>query len=821
MAQPPAQGLSEAEAAHRLTNEGPNSLPEAPPRTLWQSVAKQALDPLTLILLLAGLASLFLLRETFEGAAILAIVLLNAALSVWQEQRAENALQELKDLAAPSARVRRGGQTRTIPAREVVRGDFLDLEAGDRIAADAHLIEADALEADESALTGESLPVEKIVDGAWGESTTLADRKGGVHAATLVVRGRGLAVVTATGKETAIGKVASGLGTSPPPPLEVELRSLARRLAVVAVLAGALMVGLVFVRPSVTPPSWGEVLLTGVALAVAALPEGLVAVVTLTLALGVQRMARQGAIMRNLRALDALGRASILCVDKTGTLTEGRLGVERTWQTPEASQQDLWLAAARCNDARDGLGDALDVALMATARQQGTVDLGERVASIPFDPLLQTMTTLHRTKGAEVVSLKGAPEKVAVRVAGASREGLLSAAEAMAKEGLRVIALADSQGPNLKAMDMRLLGLVGLRDVMRATAPAAVADCRAAGIRVVMVTGDHPDTAARIAAQAGLVEGNVVTGRQLALLAPEPRNALLRSANVVARVEPSTKVDLVEAHRASGAVVAMMGDGVNDAPALEKADVGVAVLGGSGTDVARAASDVVLTKQDLGTLVDAIRQGRRIRRNIESVITYLLSGNLCEVLVVLGGLVLFPELPVTLTAAQLLWCNLVTDGPAALAVGVDTPAYDPLRVKPSAQALLGWKRLGGIGARGFVMACAVFATAWLLRAQGASPAQLQSEMFLSLLSVHTFLALHARSRRWSFEAGWWRNVTLVITVAVSFLAQFVIVLLPWTRALLGLAPIPLLGLVLSLLASVGSVLIIDAGRIVLRRRATP
>lgn len=799
------RGLDQAEAARRLAEGGANELPEAPRPGLVRLTVRGLRDPLVLVLLVAAVLSMTVLGQLPEGSAILAIVVLNLTITVVQQRKADAAMASLRRMTAPTAKVERDGQAQVVPARDVVVGDRILLAAGDRVPADLELDTAHNLAVDESVLTGESLPVDK------------RDGRGDRHAylGTLVTRGRGAGAVVATGARTRLGAIATGLAADTPPPLERELRSVAWRITWAAAAAGIILLAVTWARAGRDTQALADAILAGVALAVAAIPEGLLAVVTVALALGVQRMAREGTIVRRLQAVQGLGTATVLCVDKTGTLTEGRLQVSGA-HAVAGHEEDLWRAAWRCNDARGATGDPIDIALQDEARRRGVADPEqERLAELPFDAQRRTMATLHATGQGPLLTVKGAPEAVLPEcAAGPARRELEDAVAGFVADGMRVLALAQVPGASLDQRPLEALGLVAFADAVRASSKAAVADCRAAGIQIVMVTGDHPATARAVAAAVGLDTAHVVVGADLAGLAPAARAEALRKANVVARVEPGTKVDLVDAHQGAGHVVAMMGDGVNDAPALRKADVGVAVSGGDATDVAREAADIVLTRGDLGTLVQGVREGRRIQGNLRAVVAYLLAGNASEVLVVLLGLMLFPELVLPLTAVQLLWINLVTDGLPAIALGLDNPPGDALRRRPTgrAQTMLPPRTALVLLGRGLLMAGAVLACAWWVRTQGWDNAQVRTQLFLSLLVVHLVMAYGSRPGRATFAPGWWHNRTLLAAVGGSLALQAIVLASPHLRQALGVVLVPWVGYVIPFVAALAVILVLDAAR---------
>lgn len=659
------RGLTSEEAQRRLAEYGPNALPKKPPEPLWRKFLRQFQSPLIYILLFALLVDLglWLYEGThglpLESLAILAILLLNAGLGTLQEKRSEEALRRLEALAEPMAWVLRDGRFQHLPSREIVPGDVVRLEAGDRIPADGVLLEASGVLVDESLLTGESVPVEKRV----GDE---------VFSGTLLVRGRALMEVSRTGLRSAMGRIAGLLSEmeEEKTPLERRLEAFGHRVARwVLVLAAALVV-LGFLVEGLS----GKVLLFAVALAVAAVPEGLPAVLTLALALGVERMARRKAVVRRLAAVEALGSVTVIATDKTGTLTENRMEVQKV---VGPDPQRALLAMVLCNDAdlETGAGDPLEIGLLRYAAEHLDVrrvrQENPRLSERPFDSAWKYM----RVTTPQGSFLKGAPEALIPRLALSQEDkaSLLEQAEAYAKEGFRVLALAHGEGE--KEEELSFLGFVLLLDPPRPEVPEAVAQVLKAGVRVVMVTGDHPATALAIARKVGIPAEVVATGEEIGELSDEE----LLEVDVFARVKPEDKLRIVEAFQKAGEVVAMTGDGVNDAPALKRADVGVA-MGQRGSDVSREVADLVLMDDNFATIVAAIEEGRSIYENIQKFIRFLFSTNLSNVLVVALGMVLAAllnlrdgagHLLLPLTPVQILWINLVTDGPPALALALD------------------------------------------------------------------------------------------------------------------------------------------------------
>ena len=822
----PEAGLDPAEAARRLAEHGPNEVGGDEGPGWLQLLAGQFRSVLVWILVAAALISGVLLDEWIDAGVILAIVVLNAALGFVQELRAANALGRLKAMSAPEAVVIRGGGPQRIPSAGVVPGDLLVLEVGDRIAADARLVEAAHLETEESALTGESLPSAKTTAPASPDAG-LGDRTCMVFAGTSVAAGRGRAVVTATGDGTEVGRIAGGLAVEEPPtPLTLELDRVGRRLAVLA-LGTALVV---FLAGLVRGNEAESMVLIAVALAVAAIPEGLPAVVTITLAGGTQRMAERNAIIRRLPAVEALGSASVVCTDKTGTLTRNRLRVQRVLAAgDDADPADLPAGpraarvaqvAALCNDARpsgDGyIGDPTEAALLAAVADLGYEpgalrEAAPRMDEFAFDSRRKRMTTVHRDGDRVLLAVKGAPEEIVERCVAEEtprgpeglgddrRTEILAGAERLAEEGLRTLALAyrtaDSvpAGPAEAERDLTLAAIVGMSDETRPEAAEAVATARTAGVTVVMVTGDHEVTARAVAAGVGILAagGEVMPGSRLRDMSVDDLASEVDRYRVYARIDPLDKSKIVDAWQQRGEIVAMPGDGVNDAPALRSADIGVAM--GSGTDVAREASDMVLADDDFASIVEAVREGRSIFANLKTVVYFLLSCNASEVLVMLFGFLLFGGLGEPLLAVQLLWINLVTDGLPALALGVDPAAPDVMRRPPDRRRdILSGRRQLALLRHGVVLAAAslgaLIAGHYLL---GEEWAVVRTMTFTTLVAVQLVHAYAVRARHTGRpQDGPGRNRMLAIGVAASMALQLAVVYLPIGRRLFDTAALP-------------------------------
>jgi Ca2+-transporting ATPase len=689
----PARGLREEEARARLARVGPNAL-ERRPRPPYLAIAlRQLADPLVALLLAAAAVSA-LIGEDVEAVAIGAIVLLNALLGFGQELGAERAILALRETVQRRASVVRDGREREIPVEELVPGDVVVLREGQRIGADGRIVRAEGLAVDESALTGESVPVEKSTR-AVPAAAPLAERSSLVLGGTSVTRGRGTAIVTATGPRALIGEVTAlaEAAKAPPTPLQRRLRGLTRLMVVVGVLITALLTGIRLLQGAPLE----EAFLLGVSVAVAAVPEGLAATVTIALALGARRIAARGAITRRLPAVETLGSTTVVASDKTGTLTENRLRLRAAAPAGGRREEELLQAAVLASTAelieQDGelrvAGDPVEGAFLLAAHERGISPAALRaerslVREVPFDADRRRMTLVYLENGAARAFMKGAPEVVLARsrASGAERKALRDRAERWAADGLRVLAVAerrfDSGVPQDEEQierDLDLLGLLALHDPLRKTAGEAVRRARAAGLRVQILTGDHPATAGAIARQLDLPE-----------------------SAVSARVTPADKLRLVETLQAEGEVVAVTGDGVNDAPALRRADVGVA-MGRSGTEAAREASDVVLTDDDFSTIVAAIREGRAIADNVRKFVAFLLSANFGEVL--LFAAAVLAGLGVPMTVVQVLTVNVLTDGLPAVALARDPAAPEVMQRSPErGDRLFGresWVALGAVG----------------------------------------------------------------------------------------------------------------------------
>ncbi len=675
----PAKGLTEEEARHRLSVHGPNRLPEERSRPFWKLFLDQFANLLVGLLLGAAVLTL-VLGDWTDTIAIGGIVLLNALVGAVQERRAVGALEALRRMTSPVARVRRGGEPRIIPAAELVPGDLVVLEAGDQIPADLRLVRTASFRTMEAALTGEPDAMEKDAAAATEPGAPLPERPTVAYLGTNVADGVAEGLATATGIGTEFGRIAELVRRAEPEetPLQVRLRTFGRGLAV----GSGALVGAVFVLGLLRRVPFLEMLWSSVSLAVAAVPEGLPAVVTVALSLGVHRMAKRKAIVRRLAAVETLGCVTVIGSDKTGTLTEGRM----TLVEVEGDPARVLRAAVACSTARliekDGrvevAGDPMEGAILLAARAHGidpaALEIEEPVLTLqPFDPRRKRMAIIRRTPSGPRAYVKGAPEVV---MAGSPE--MLARVEVLARRGLRLLAVAEGPDPEV---GLTFLGLLAFRDPPRAEAKEAVAACRRAGVRPMMITGDNARTAMAIATELGIAkaESELATGADLERWDDAELLRRVDGLSVYARTTPEDKLRIVQAWKARGAVVAMTGDGVNDAPALKGADIGVA-MGRSGTDVAREASAMVLADDNFATLVAAVEQGRVIYENIRKTTLYLLSGNAGEILVM--AVALLAGLPLPLLPIHLLWINLVTDGLPALALATDAPDGDVLARPP-------------------------------------------------------------------------------------------------------------------------------------------
>lgn len=826
------QGLAGVEAGRRHELFGQNKLTADVSTSSLRLILVQFNNVLVWVLLVAAFISGVVLQEWIDTVVILAIVVLNAALGFSQESRAETALRRLNDMSAPEALVIRDGSEQRVSATAVVSGDVIVLEAGDRVPADTRLVQAVHIQTDEAILTGESLPVSKRID-PLAEELGIADRRNMLFGGTTVTAGRARGVVTDIGSETVFGQVAQLLDAEEPPtPLEVELDRVGRVIAVAALLIAVVIFGLGVARQIAAETMF----LTAVALAVAAIPEGLSAIVTVTLSRGVSAMAQDNAIVRRLPAVESLGATTVICTDKTGTLTQNQMRVQQlefagarisdVGMSSDSRLQRYAHIAALCNDARrsgegdSGVfeGDPTEVALLRSVDPVliSAVELQRdfpRIDEVAFDSARKRMSTLHRgTNGGFTLLAKGAPEEILFRCArfesssgtedlmDSDRRAVVDAADAMASDGLRTLALAYRpletvpEQLELAESDLVLVAIIGMSDQVRPEAFDAVAAAHRAGVGVVMVTGDHVVTATAVGRQLGIIEdeSEVLGGYELRELGVEDLSATINNYRIFARVDPADKVDIVTALKNQGEIVAMTGDGVNDAPALRRADVGIAM--GSGTEVARESSAMILADDNFATIVGAVAQGRAIFANLQKVVYLLLAGNAAEVLVMLFGFLLFGALGEPLLATQLLWINLVTDGLPALAIGVDSPTPGLMdRAPTSDHRFLGRQRQKRLLAQGSVLAAgalATFAFGYWIRDLEFEEAR--TLLFTSLVLVQLFHVYNIRSEGIGLRReGMGVNRVLAAASGLSLTLHLLVVYTGVGQRLFGTTPIAL------------------------------
>jgi P-type Ca2+ transporter type 2C len=825
-------GLSRAEADRRLREYGPNELQAAHRVSPWEILLEQFKNVLIIILLIATVISLFL-GHGIESIVIAVIVLFAVVLGFVQEYRAERAIEALKQMAAPTATVLRDGAEVKLPARELVPGDEIILHTGDRIPADARLVEAINLQVEESALTGESVPVEKHIAALDGEDLPLGDRRNIVYAGTAATYGRGRAIVVATGMQTEFGRIAQLLQTIEvgKTPLQENLDKVGTVLARAAFVVVAIIVvlGLFRGQPLI------DMLIIGISLAVAVVPEALPAVVTISLAIGVQKMVRRNALMRRLSAVETLGSTSVICSDKTGTLTKDEMTIRKIYTggqlfrvsgagyapegafstnggsrgEPSDALIETLKAATLASDTHLVVGEsggwdikgdptegALVVAAAKAALEKEQLDsIYPRIHEFPFSSESKRMTTVHRTNGSLTAYAKGAPEVILQdcdfwlspdgpqRLDANGREEFLCHAQTMAGEALRVLGIAYKPDATLETAQgsMTFLGLAGMIDPPRPEVKAAITVCSQAGIQPIMITGDHPITAQAVARELGLLGngGRVVTGTELEEMTDEDLQREVENITVYARVSPSHKLRVVTAWQARGHIAAMTGDGVNDAPALKKADIGIA-MGITGTDVTKEAAAMTLTDDNFASIVAAVEEGRGVFGNIKKYLMYLLSSNIGEIGLMAGTALL--GLPLPLTAVQILYVNLATDGLPALALSVDPPEKDLMKRKPRdprtgifTRPVVTLMVLGGIWST--LVNLGLFS--WALNS-GRSLEEAMTMTFVSLVLIQFFKAYNFRSDRhsvlnhpfankWLNRAILWELAMLMVIIYVPFL----------------------------------------------------
>ncbi|MBQ3552723.1 MAG: calcium-translocating P-type ATPase, PMCA-type [Clostridia bacterium] len=845
------QGLSEERALLQREKFGLNKLREKKKKTLFQKFIDQFKDVMILILIVSAIISFVVAlnghdpNEFFEPALILLIVILNAVLGVMQSSKAEKALDALKNMSVPHARVVREGKEYVIDAADLVPGDVIRLEAGDFVPADARLIRSSSLKSEESALTGESVPSEKDASAIIKSDAPLGDRVNMVFSGCSITYGTATAIVTATGMDTEMGRIANLLDNEEEgqTPLQMKLSKLGQYLGIVALAACAI----IFVIGLTSGMEVLDIFMTAVSLAVSAIPEGLPAIVTIVLSIGVQRMVKRNAIIRRLPAVETLGGASVICSDKTGTLTLNRMTLmsaylDKTGNIEDISSNnsenvcELLKYGTLCSNGIvvfDGgeekhIGDPTETAIVLAAHKNGMpkAELDrqyQRLGEIPFDSDRKMMTTINRIDGRLVVIVKGAFDIMASRCQKGDIKRAAAANEEMSRKALRVLAVGyryidevpSELRPDELEKDLIFMGLVGMIDPPRPEAKKAVEICRRAGIKPVMITGDHVVTASAIARELGiLVDGDkAITGTELDMMTDSELDNVVESISVYARVSPENKIRIVKAWQRKGQVVSMTGDGVNDAPALKAADIGCA-MGITGTDVAKGAADMTLTDDNFATIVEAVREGRGIYANIQKVVGFLLGTNIGEILTVFFAMLIFRETP--LLSMQLLWINLVTDSLPAIALGMEAVESDIMtrRPKPKNEGLFA----NGLGARVVLLGCmfgALTLTAFYLgKTMGGTLEHGQTMAFIVLSLSQVVHAFNMRSDRSLFKTGWFTNKKLngaaLISIALVAIVLFTpvgtafsIVMLPVNLYLIALGLILVPTLVMEISKAVG------------------
>ncbi|MGB5823772.1 MAG: calcium-translocating P-type ATPase, PMCA-type [Proteocatella sp.] len=812
-------GLSDEQIEEQRSLLGENKLDEKEKKTDWQRFLDQFKDIMILILIIAAITSFIIAlyhRESsgfFEPLLILLIVVLNAIMGMLQESKAEKALDALKSLSAPHARVLRNGKDQVVDASVLVPGDIIILAAGDFVPADARLISAASLKLDESALTGESLPSEKNCDALVEKNSPLGDRANMVFSGCSVTYGRAKAIVTSTGMNTELGKIASLLSgeEETQTPLQKKLANLGKYLGIMALAACLVIfiVGLIDGIPIM------EIFMIAVSLAVSAIPEGLPAIVTVVLSIGVQRMVKHNAIIRRLPAVETLGSASVICSDKTGTLTQNRMTLIKLYLDGESQLEDvsegnsddarhlLKYATLCCdssvvfsNDEIQHIGDPTETAIVLAAHNNGMPKdeldtLYPRLSELPFDSERKLMSTVNLIDGKNVVIVKGAFDMIVSKCLSGNLEKASVFNDSMSKDAIRVLALAYKEiaavpeNPAIDDLESNLIfaGLLGMIDPPRPEAKNAVAICRKAGIKPVMITGDYLGTASAIARNLDILQDgdDAITGQDLAAMSDDELDLRVRNISVYARVSPKDKIRIVKAWQKQGEVVSMTGDGVNDAPALKAADIGCA-MGITGTDVAKGASDMILTDDNFATIVEAIKEGRGIYENIKKVVVFLLGTNIGEVLSVFFAMILWRQSP--LISIQLLWINLVTDSMPAIALGMEAVEDDIMdrMPKPKNEGIFAHRLWLRVILQGFMFAILTLFGFWYGQETTGRFAVGQTMAFLILATSQIVQSFNMRSSHSLFTIGPFSSRNLNIAASISLALIALVVLTPLKTA---------------------------------------
>ncbi|RJX24131.1 MAG: cation-translocating P-type ATPase [Acholeplasma sp.] len=834
-------GLTQEEVKRKLLEEGYNQLDEPKKRSIILKFFDQITDFMILVLIGASILS-FITGDLAEGFLIIGIVIINAILGLAQEAKAEKALESIKELSSPQAKVRRDGKDQLINVKECVKGDLVLLDAGDYVPADVRIIESINLKCDESALTGEAVPVDKTDEDIDEDDLPLGDRFNMGYMGTVVTYGRGKAVIMDTGMHTELGHIASMLTETKDEqtPLQKSMASLGKILALIALGITVFIFIITIVEAYLIDGGasldvWKEAFLTAIALAVAAIPEGLPAIITIVLALGMQNLVKKNAIIRTLPAVETLGSTAIICSDKTGTLTQNLMTVKNVFlhgkmidinDKTESSKalENLATYGVLCNDTKLNkendqlikIGDPTEIALidLAITLNHTPLDIHQaypRHHELPFDSERKMMTTVHKVDGKTVAIIKGAPDVIFGRTAAIDQGSIddlslyVDANKAMAEKALRILAVAYKviePTEKLRSLsfqelehDVTLLGLVGMMDPARPEVKDSIALCNKAGIKTIMITGDHKATAVAIALELGILHEDelAITGYDLDQMDDEAFFQALDKIRVYARVSPENKVRIVDAWKKKGEVVAMTGDGVNDAPSLKKADIGIA-MGITGTEVAKGASDMILTDDNFATIVNAVSEGRAIFANIKKAILYLLSCNIGEILTIfLGttiGILIFSTRVTTLTAVQILWINLVTDSIMAIALGLEPKEKNIMDEKPrdTKKSIFSDGFGSRIIKRGIMLGLLAFSSyilGWFLSSGASREIHAQTITFMVLAMAQLVHSFNVRSETQSmFKMQ--VNPFMIGAFVLSMSLQLLVIFLPFTRNLFGL-----------------------------------
>ena len=868
-----SHGLSSDEAKKRWMHDGPNQLAEAKKRSLLFKFYDQITDFMILVLIGASILS-FVTGDLAEGFLIIGIVIINAILGLAQEAKAEKALASIQELSSPQAKVRRDGKDQLINVKECVKGDLVLLDAGDYVPADVRIIESINLQCDESTLTGEAMPVNKTGDDIIEDDLPLGDRINMGYMGTVVTYGRGKAIIVETGMQTELGHIASMLAETKDEqtPLQKSMAELGKILALIALGITAFIFIITMgeaylIDGGASAEVWKEAFMTAIALAVAAIPEGLPAIITIVLALGMQNMVKKNAIIRTLPAVETLGSTTIICSDKTGTLTQNLMTIKHGYVHGQMIDIDentiadeplerLAMFGALCNDTKltqddddilIKIGDPTEIALidLASALKISSVNVIKhypRLHELPFDSNRKMMTTVHQIDGKMIAIIKGAPDVIFEQtrsIDGQSMDALASYLDAnkmMGERAFRVLAIAYKNiddTSNIKSLsfddlekDITLLGLVGMMDPARPEVKDSIALCNKAGIKTIMITGDHKATAVAIANELGILSPDelAITGYDLDHMDDEEFFNNLEKIRVYARVSPENKVRIVDAWKQKGDVVAMTGDGVNDAPSLKKADIGIA-MGITGTEVAKGAADMILTDDNFATIVNAVSEGRAIFANIKKAILYLLSCNIGEILTIfLGttlGLLIFGMRVTTLTAVQILWINLVTDSIMAIALGLEPKEKDimnemPRDTKKSIFADGFGQRIIKRGIMLGILAFSSYVIGWFLSTPSAQEIHAQTITFMVLAMsqlVHSFNVRSERESMFTMPL----NPFMIGAFGLSMSLQLLVIFVPFTRNLFGVVFPSVLEWIIIMIIVLVPVVIVECQKWIKRR----